>query len=126
MREDMKNDAVNPKDLKMRLAKEITEIFCGQEEAKKAEQDFVNKFQKKDLSMEAEELKIEKDQNLIEILVESGLAQSNGDARRKIEQGGVSVDGEKNKIGDKVQEDWDGKILKVGKKDFRKIKMVKN
>lgn len=71
--------------------------------------------------MEAEELKIEKDQNLIEILVENGLAQSNGDARRKIEQGGVSVDGEKIRAADKVQEDWDGKILKVGKKDFRRL-----
>jgi tyrosyl-tRNA synthetase len=123
MREDMKNDKVNPMDLKKKLAFEITKIFSDEESAEKAQEDFANKFQKKDLSIEAEELKINKNENLIKILVENGLADSNGDARRKIQQGGVSVDGNKIELGDKVQEEWDGKILKIGKKDFRKIKI---
>jgi tyrosyl-tRNA synthetase len=124
MREDMKNDAVNPKDLKMRLAKEITEKFHGKEQSDKAEQDFVNKFQKKDLSMDVSELKVEKENSLVQILVENGLAESNSDAKRKIQQGGVSVDGEKIELGAEISDDWNGKILKVGKKDFRKIKIV--
>ena len=49
------------------------------------------------------------------------LAESKGDAKRKIEQGGVSVDGQKIELGQEVLKEWDGKILKVGRKDFRRI-----
>jgi len=121
MREDMKSDSVNPRDLKMRLALEITETFHGKEKAKKAQEDFANKFQKKDAKVDAPELELKEEDSLVEVLVKEGLANSNGDARRKIEQGGVSVDGEKLDLGSAPQKDWDGKILKVGKKDFRKI-----
>jgi tyrosyl-tRNA synthetase len=122
MRKDMKEEKVNPMDLKKRLAKEITETFCGKEEAKKAEQDFVSKFQKKDLSVEVEELEIERNETIVEILSKNGLANSKSDARRKIQQGGVSVDGQKiNNVDFPARRDWDGKILKIGKKDFRKI-----
>jgi len=123
MREDMKNDKVNPKDLKMRLALEITQTFCGEEKALKAQEDFVNKFQKKDLEVEASELKLAIGSSLVEVLVQENLAQSRGDAKRKIQQGGVSIDGKKIELGEVVVENWNGKILKVGKKDFRKIKI---
>ena len=117
----MKNDKVNPMDLKKKLAFEITKIFSDEELAQKAQEDFTNKFQKKDLSIEAEELKINRNESIIKILSENYLANSKGDARRKIEQGGVSVDGEKIDLDSIVRKSWDGKILKVGKKDFRKI-----
>ncbi len=123
MREDMKNENVNPRDLKMRLAKEITETFCGEEAAQKAEENFVNKFQKRDSSVEASELELKLEDNLIDVLVDNDLAESRSDAKRKIEQGGVSIDGRKIELGQVVDESWDGKILKVGKKDFRKIKI---
>jgi tyrosyl-tRNA synthetase len=124
MRKDMKEEKVNPMDLKKRLAKEITETFCGKEEAKKAEQDFVSKFQKKDLSVEVEELEIRRNETIVEILSKNGLANSKSDARRKIQQGGVSVDGQKiNNVDFPARRNWDGKILKIGKKDFRKIKI---
>lgn len=126
MREDMKNDRVNPKDLKMKLAKEITETFHGKEEAEKAEQDFVNKFQKRDLSVEAEELEIKEGEALVRILTENNLAESYSDAKRKITQGGVSVNGVKVELHSFPKLSWDGKILKVGKKNFRKIKIIKN
>ena len=124
MRKDMKNDLVNPKDLKMRLAKEITEKIYGKEKSEKAEQDFVTKFQKKDLNMDVSELKVKKEDSLVQILVENDLAESNSDAKRKIQQGGVSMDGKKIELGQEIEENWEGKILKVGKKDFRKIKVV--
>ena len=121
MREDMKNDTVNPRDLKMRLAFDITKTFHGEEKAKKAEEDFVSKFQKRDSSVKAQDLEIEEGESPIQILVGNELASSNGDARRKIEQGGVSVDGEKLGLDQKASKDWNGKIMKVGKKDFRKL-----
>ncbi len=121
MREDMKNEEVNPRDLKMKLAREITKTFHGEDASKKAEEDFANKFQKRDLEIEASELSMKLEDNLVDVLVENNLAQSKGDAKRKIEQGGVSVAGVKIELGSAPQDDWNGEILKVGKKDFRKI-----
>jgi len=83
----------------------------------------VNKFQKRDSSVEASELELKLEDNLIDVLVDNDLAESRSDAKRKIEQGGVSIDGRKIELGQVVDESWDGKILKVGKKDFRKIKI---
>ncbi len=52
----------------------------------------------------------------------AGVAESKSDARRKIEQGGVSIDGEK--LTDPFMilgSTLDTKVLKVGKKDFVRI-----
>ncbi|MEI9966790.1 MAG: S4 domain-containing protein [Candidatus Moraniibacteriota bacterium] len=56
---------------------------------------------------------------LIDVLVTAGLAESKSDARRKIEQGGVSIEGEK--LSDPEMTLPSGTILKVGKKDFIKV-----
>ncbi len=112
----------NPRDAKVRLAFEITKIYHGKEAAEKAQQDFENKFSKKDAEIEAAEMKVAEGESLIEKLVEEGLAQSNGDAKRKIKQGGVSLAGEKvTQIDYQFSPEDEGKILKVGKKDFRKL-----
>jgi len=64
-------------------------------------------------------------EKLIDFIVRIKLASSNGDAKRKIEQGGVSLDGEIIKdIQTKISKAMDGKILKVGKREFRKIVVV--
>lgn len=124
MRRDMKEEKVNPMDLKKRLAFEITKTFSDEESAQKAQEDFVTKFQKITADgIVASIVELNVESNLLEVLVSEELAQSKSDAKRKIQQGGVSVDGNKIELGDKVQKDWDGKILKIGKKDFRKIKI---
>jgi tyrosyl-tRNA synthetase len=59
---------------------------------------------------------------LIEVLVQSKNAKSLGDARRKIEQGGVSIEGKKTTDPQAlITKEFDGKIVKIGKKDFIKI-----
>ncbi len=71
-----------------------------------------------------EELEVEVGERLINVLVRAGLAESNGEAKRKIKQGGVSIDN--NKVLDVqyiIQPENDNKIIKVGKVHFRKIKM---
>ena len=59
------------------------------------------------------------------LLVKAGLASSNGEARRNVQQGGVSVDGEKvtepKSIINKDNITEDGIVLKRGKKKFMKI-----
>ncbi|HLN18794.1 MAG TPA: tyrosine--tRNA ligase [Patescibacteria group bacterium] len=118
----LENQDTNPRDLKMKLAYEITKINHGEEKANEAQDYFIKTIQKKELPEVVAEVKLSKPENIGDFLVMANLSASKSDARRKIEQGGVSIDGDIIKdfkfIVDKEQEN---KILKVGKKDFRKI-----
>ena len=121
---ELKGSNINPRDLKMKLAYEITRINHGKEKAGVAQGYFVKTIQKKELPDEIEEIEVKKGESIFDALAKSGLAQSKSDARRKIEQGGVSIDG---KIMEDFQisldETFDGKIIKVGKRHFRKIRI---
>jgi tyrosyl-tRNA synthetase len=116
----------NPRDAKLKLAFEITRIFHGEDEAQKAQDYFVNTFSKKEISLDdIEELKVAVGDRLIDVLVKAKLAESNADAKRKIKQGGVSVDN--NKMFDVqyiISTNDDNKIIKVGKVHFRKLALV--
>jgi tyrosyl-tRNA synthetase len=112
----------NPRDAKVRLAKEIVKLYHGEAEAEKAERYFVETFSKGHVPEEVREISVKEGAKLIEVLVEAGLAESKGDARRKAEQGGVTVDGEKLNADMVLEaEKFQGKVMKVGKKDFVKI-----
>ena len=119
--------AENPRDAKVELAFEITKIFHGENEAKKAQEYFINTFSKKEISAEdMEEIEVVIDDRLIDVLVKNNLAESNADAKRKIKQGGVSIGEDKViDITTQATNDMMGKILKVGKKEFRKLVIVK-
>ena len=123
IKEKMKDSSNNPRDFKLQLAYEITKISHGEEAAREARDYFVKTFSQKETPEDVKEIKTEKNIKLIDFLVITKLAQSNSDARRKIEQGGVEIDG--NKITDWkmiVDENFENKIMKVGKKDFVRIK----
>lgn len=114
--------ADNPRDTKVRLAKEIVALYHGADEAAKAEEYFVNTFSKGEIPENIAEAKVEAGMKLVDLIVSLGFAGSKGDARRKIEQGGVELDGEK--ITDpnfSFVASHSGNVLKVGKKDFVKI-----
>ncbi len=113
----------NPRDTKMRLACEIAKIYHGATAAKKAQENFVRTFQKKEMPKEIKSMEVGPGAlKLTELIVKAGMASSLSEARRKIEQGGVSIDGEKIKdYNYKLSETDNGKILKVGKINFRKI-----
>jgi tyrosyl-tRNA synthetase len=87
MEQDLKN-GTNPRDLKMKLAYEIVKTYHSTKEAQTAQDNFVKVFQKKENPDEVKSYKV-KSSKVIEILVETGLASSNGEARRLIEQKGV-------------------------------------
>lgn len=120
--EELKSEKMNPRDAKFKLAKELVTIYHNAEAAKAEEKYFVETFSKKNISAtEIEERKVHEG-TLIDVLIELGFAESKGDARRKIEQGGVSIDGEKvTDVNVVVFSKQDGKILRVGKKHFAKL-----
>ncbi len=119
----------NPRDAKVRLAKEIVALYHSGEAAEEAERYFVETFSKRQQPVEAEEAAIPADleqdgmvpiANLIGALE---LAASNGAARNLIKQGGVSLDGDKitDPFAKLSPNDLRGKVLKVGKHQFRKL-----
>jgi tyrosyl-tRNA synthetase len=115
-------DGKNPRDAKVFLAKALVELYHGAEAALAAEEFFVSTFSQGVLPDDVPDLIATSGAALLDVIVSDGLALSNSDARRKIEQGGVSIDGEK--ITDPkfaLDATHSGKILKVGKKDFRKL-----
>ncbi|OGI32670.1 MAG: tyrosine--tRNA ligase [Candidatus Moranbacteria bacterium RIFOXYC1_FULL_44_13] len=113
----------NPRDKKMKLAFEIAKTYHGEKEAKKAEENFVKTFQKREMPDKIKSVKIDPaNMKLTEFIVKAGMATSLGDARRKIEQGGVSVNGDKIKDYNYILDKKDNrKVIKVGKLGFCKV-----
>ncbi|MEK7122523.1 MAG: tyrosine--tRNA ligase [Patescibacteria group bacterium] len=117
--EEMKKGALNPRDAKMRLAREIVTLYHGEEVAQNAEQAFVAVFQKKELPDEMPTFSLKKKTwNIVDLLVETALASSKSEARRVIAQGGVTIDGKAAKDTDETVEGEH--IIKKGKRHFVK------
>ncbi len=109
----------NPREEKARLARTIVSMYHSEAGAKKAEENFISQFSKKETPEEIKEIKV-KSKNILDVLVESGLCASKGEARRNVEQGGVTVDGEVVK--DFNFEVKSGNVIKKGKRHFVKVK----
>ena len=108
------------------LAYELTSLVHGDEEAKKAEAGAKALFGGAgDLdNIPAYELAAEDPGDIVTILVKTGLCSSNGDARRNIQQGGVTVNDEKITDFKKTFTDEElkaGILVKRGKKNFFKV-----
>ena len=106
----------NPRDLKMKLAFEIAKTYHGKKEAQKAQEKFINVYQKRRELDDAIPSLAVGEITLIDWMVKERLANSKSDARRKIEQGGVAVG--KNRVKEYTYvlgETDNGKIIRVGK-----------
>ena len=113
------------------LAYQLTELVHGEEEAKKAQEGARALFSGADTShmptteLSEEDFDKEGKIDLITLLVKAELVPSRSEGRRAIQQGGVSIDGEKlTDIYHTVEKDafaGDGIVLKRGKKKFKKI-----
>lgn len=117
----------NPRDAKVRLAKEIVALYHSQEAADEAERYFVETFTKRQQPVDAEVAEIPGDFEgpipIANLIVALGMAKSNGNARDLMKQGGVSLDEVKvvDPFAKFERADLVGKILRVGKHQFRKL-----
>ena len=118
----------NPRDLKVDLAKRIVTDFHSQSAADAAEEDFVRRFRNKETPDEIEERTVPSQHptgwDLSSLLVTVGLAESKAEARRLIQQGGVSVDGERQTAtnASRVWDPGSSATLKVGKRRFLRVR----
>ncbi|MFA6897752.1 MAG: tyrosine--tRNA ligase [Patescibacteria group bacterium] len=112
----------NPRDLKVRLAKEVIAVYHTAEEAEAAEEEFNRVFREKQKPTEMPEIKLEaKEYPILDLLTAAGLISSKNDGRRLIEQGGVRVNDEVQTDVQKIITVERGMILQVGKRKFVKI-----
>ncbi len=128
LKEGMKNGSVHPKYAKVKLAKEMVERFHGHEAAEQAAEEFGRMFKSGGLPDEIEEKDVtcEGDEALLTYTIAaSGMASSNSEARRLIEQGGVTVDG--NKVTDIKSKLYSSKeyLIQVGKRRFARVRLMK-
>jgi len=120
MEEGLKGNNINPRDLKMRLAREIVGMYHSVEAAKSAEENFVQAFQKKEVPEDLPEIKAEKGEKLVDVLLRAEAVSSKADFRRLIEQKAI------DEMGVGVVEGFDTTIektavFKIGKKRFLKV-----
>ncbi len=119
----MKSSDENPRNLKVNLAKLIVKDFHSIDDANKAEENFVNQFSKGNLPDEIEVKAIASaTYKLVDLLIQTNLVESKGEAKRLIEQGGVKLNGEKATNANAEIELNDEILLQVGKRKFLKVK----
>ncbi|MBU5482868.1 tyrosine--tRNA ligase [Clostridium sp. MSJ-11] len=122
IKEEMKKEEVNPRDMKMRLAREIVTLYHDAEEARIAEEYFKNLYQKNEIPEDILEILIEKNTNLIEAIALSGFVSSNSEVRRLIKQGGIKLNGDIISVcSDIILNNND--IVTIGKRKMFKIKI---
>ncbi len=121
--EEIKKSYKNPRDQKLILAHTIVEQYHGSHAARKAQENFVSQFSKKELPTDIPEIKLKAGTyQMADLLVETKLAASKSEARRLISQGGVKIN--QKAVEDKplVLGTKNNLILQVGKRKFVKIK----
>lgn len=118
MKRAMKAGRVNPRDLKMRLAREIITQLYDAEAARKAEEEFVRVFQRRELPSEMPEFRLSQPRNIVDLLVEAGLAASKSEGRRLVQQGGVKLDDAVISDIEATVSITEPAVLRVGKRRF--------
>lgn len=130
IKKNLKEEKVNPRDIKMDLAKEITRLYNGNKKAEEAEEYFKSVFQKKNIPTDIKEIEINDNllvdgkMDIVKLIVSSKSIATNSEARRLVKQGAVRISGNKILEIENVEiknED----VLQVGKRKFFRIKILK-
>lgn len=118
---------VNPRDIKMQLADELIERFHGSGAAETARKGAGNAFKKGEMPDEMPEMELAGGAaglSLPSLIKEAGLAKSTSEARQRIKQGAVSINGEKNQDINWVAEPGSVNVYQVGKKRFVRVSIA--
>jgi tyrosyl-tRNA synthetase len=120
---------IHPNAEKRRMARAIVDLYHGAGAGARAEARFDQIFRRHEVPQDIPEVALPADVVhdgrvwLVRALTAAGLASSNGEARRSIEQGAVKVDGAT--VGDPATEyapsDLVGRVLQVGKRRFARV-----
>lgn len=120
----------HPKQAKQRLAREIVTLYHSAEAAHAAEKEFERVFSARELPAEMETIALTTDDapngtiGIVDLIRKAGFAPSNSEARRLVEQRGVTLEGQCITDVNARINVKDGNVLKVGKRRFGRIKLA--
>lgn len=118
---ELTNNKVNPRDIKMKLAKEVVRLYHGEMEAERAENRFKMIFQKGIIPDNIDTIIVNNNFDVSETLVLNKIVKSKNEFRRLLTQGGVKINGVKVESIDNIE--FETKItMQIGKKKFIRLK----
>jgi tyrosyl-tRNA synthetase len=124
----MAEGTLNPRDVKRRMAREIVAEFHDATAAQEAEEAFIRQFSQRQLPTDILDYPMSEPKNIVEVLVDAEMAESNNKARELIKQGAVSwfPKGESSEPERIIDFNFllpavDGAVLKAGKRRYRRI-----
>ncbi|WP_270771306.1 tyrosine--tRNA ligase [Intestinibacter bartlettii] len=117
----LKDESVNPRDVKMDLAREIVSLYHTEEEVEQAEERFKMIFQMGQKPKDMDTVNVSKeDFDLISTVVDKGLVSSKSEFRRLLLQGGIKINDKKITMEKDLPKEGEI-VVQVGKKKFMKI-----
>ena len=117
----LKDESVNPRDIKMDLAREIVSLYHTEEEVEQAEERFKMIFQMGQKPKDMDTVNVSKeDFDLISTVVDKGLVSSKSEFRRLLLQGGIKMNDKKITMEKDLPKEGEI-VVQVGKKKFMKI-----
>ncbi len=126
----MAEGTLNPRDVKLRMAREIVTEFHNAAAAREAQEAFIRQFSQRQLPADMPEYHLGAPVDIVTFLVESGMAASRNDARRLIEQGGVAFyasgrpeDEQRITSFEFLVPVRDGAVMRAGRRRYVRIKM---
>ena len=126
IRHDFDAGAVNPRDLKRRLAREIVTRFHGADAATSADDRFMERFSRRELPTDVPDVRLAEEWfgrpvSVLDLLVAVGLAGSKSEARRLVAGGGVAIDGARHPDPARPVTIQPGTILQISRRRFARI-----
>jgi tyrosyl-tRNA synthetase len=117
----MRSGALNPRDLKDRMAWEIVCDLHGRELADNARAEFARVFRAHELPEEMDDVAVTTPAPLYALIVAAGMAGSNNEARRLVTQGGVRLNGARIEDADRSVTLTEPTVLQVGRRRFARL-----
>ncbi len=125
----MAEGTLNPRDVKLRMAREIVTGFHDAAAAQEAQEAFLRQFSERKLPASIPDYHLSEPTNVVNLIVEAKLAPSRNEARRRVEQGGVTLYPHGEEAGAQRISDVnyvvpvsDGAVLKVGKLQYIRLR----
>ncbi len=130
MKNETEKGILHPREWKKRLAYTIVKMFYGEDKARQADRDFEKAFVQSETPDGAREVVINMNQLedgkiwIVKLLKMTGIPSSNSEARRLVQQGGVTLCNQRISDPELEVEIQNGDSLKVGKRGFYRLLLV--
>lgn len=129
LKSGVESGRLHPMDVKKRLAREIISIYHGSDAAIEAQSDFERVFSQREIPTDMPEILLAAGDLedgriwIAKLLVKAGMAASNSEARRLVQQGAVTIDGEKVTDPGLNVIPKPGQVVRAGKLKFGRIRL---